>query len=301
MLTGNSSRPATLSAMTSYRGQTVLVTGASRGIGLAVAWRFAELGAAVGMVARDPERIATAARRVPGRAHPVSADLTDPAQCARAVDEVRDVLGPVDVLVSCAGVLQRDFVEDITVEDFERNYRLHTGAALWLSQRVLPAMRRRGRGRIVLVSSELGLIGAPTYGAYCASKWALVGLAESLQHELAGTGVRATVVCPGDVRTEQLRDEQAWGPTGGSAYEKAMDPDRAARAIVRAASGKRATVIVDDPRHALFFRLMAGPRRSRFGPVHSAFEPLLRERRPRAASPADEDGTAADHPAATGI
>jgi NAD(P)-dependent dehydrogenase (short-subunit alcohol dehydrogenase family) len=287
--------------MTSYAGQTVLVTGASRGIGFAVAWRFAELGAAVGMVARDPERIVTAARRVPGRAHPVAVDLTDPAQCVDAVDEVADALGPIDVLVSCAGVLQRDFVEDITVEDFERNYRLHTGAALWLSQRVLPEMRRRGRGRIVLVSSELGLIGAPTYGAYCASKWALVGLAESLQHELAGTGVRATVVCPGDVRTEQLRDEHAWGPTGGSAYEKAMEPALAARAIVRATSGKHATVIVDGPRQALFFRLMAGPRRSRFGPVHAAFEPLLRERRPRALSAADEDDAAVDHPTATGI
>jgi NAD(P)-dependent dehydrogenase (short-subunit alcohol dehydrogenase family) len=286
--------------MTSYAGQTVLVTGASRGIGLAVAWRFAGLGAAVGMVARDPERIVTAARRVPGRAHPVAADLTDPTQCADAVDQVQDALGPIDVLVCCAGVLQRDFVEDIAVEDFERHYRLHTGAPLWLSQRVLPAMRRRDRGRIVLVSSELGLIGAPTYGAYCASKWALVGLAESLQHELAGTGVRATVVCPGDVRTEQLRDEHTWGPTGGSAYEQAMEPDRAAHAIVRAASGKRAMVIVDDPRHALFFRLMAGPRRSRFGPVHAAFEPLLRERRPRAVSPADEDDATAGHRTAAG-
>jgi short-subunit dehydrogenase len=282
--------------MTSCAGQTVLVTGASRGIGLAVAWRFAEAGAAVGMVARDPERLSTAARRVPGRAHPVAADLTDPAECARAVNEVREVLGPIDVLVSCAGTLQRDFTEDIAVEDFERSYRLHAGAALWLSQGVLPEMRRRDCGTIVFVSSELGLIGAPTYGAYCASKWAVLGLAESLQHELAGTGVRATVVCPGDVRTDQLCDEHAWGPTGGSDYTMAMDPDRAARAIVRAASRDDRLVIVDRPWPQLLFRLMAGPRRSRFGPVHGAFEALLRERRPRARGGRPDAEARADAP-----
>jgi NAD(P)-dependent dehydrogenase (short-subunit alcohol dehydrogenase family) len=284
--------------MTSCAGRTVLVTGASRGIGLSVAWRFAELGAAVGMVAHDPQRIAAAAGRVPGRTHPVAADLTDPAQCARAVDEVREVLGPIDILVSCAGVLQRDFVEDIAAEDFERNYRLHVGAALWLSQRVLPEMRQRDGGSIVFVASELGLIGAPTYGAYCASKWAMVGLAESLQHELVGTGVRATVVCPGDVRTEQLCDEHAWGPTGGSEYTKAMDPDQAARAIVRAATRGRRLEIVDRPWPALLFRLMAGPRRSRFGPIHGAFEALLRERRPRAAAPPPAAEPPADAPPA---
>ena len=116
--------------MTSFLDRTVLVTGASRGIGLAVAWRFAELGASVGMVARDPDRLAAAARRLPGRAHAVAADLTDPCQCRHVVDEVQAALGPVDVLVSCAGVLHRDFVEDITVEAFEQSYRLHAGAAL---------------------------------------------------------------------------------------------------------------------------------------------------------------------------
>ena len=283
--------------MTSFLDRTVLVTGASRGIGLAAAWRFAELGASVGMVARDPDRLAAAARRLPGRAHAVAADLTDPAQCRHVVDEVQAALGPVDVLVSCAGVLHRDFVEDISVEAFEQSYRLHAGAALWLSQRVLPGMRRRDEGAIVIVSSELGLIGVPTYGAYCASKWAMVGLTESLQHELAGTGVHASVICPGDVRTDQLAEEWAWGPTGGSSYETAMDPDRVAEAIVRAAAGGEPLVIVDTPRLRLLFRLMAGPRRMRFGPVHAAFERLLRERRPRALSPAP-DADAAEIPRA---
>ena len=171
----------------------------------------------------------------------------------------------------------------MTVEDFESSYRLHVGAALWLSQRVLPGMRRRGRGSIVLVCSELGLIGVPTYATYCTTKAAMVSLSEVLRHELVGTGVRVCAVCPGDVGTDQLLDEQAWGSTGGSTYEAAMAPERVARAVVRASGRSQPLVVVDRPLMALGFRLMAGPRRMRFRFVHSAFTELLRERRPRAA------------------
>jgi short-subunit dehydrogenase len=267
--------------MSAYATRTVVVTGASRGIGLAVATRYAQLGARVGLIAGDPARLERAASEIDARTHWVAADLTDPAECRRAVDEIEGALGPVDVLVSCAGVLRRDFVEDVSVQDFERSYRLHAGAGLWLSQRVLPGMRERGAGSIVLVSSELGLIGGPTYASYCTSKFALVGLAEVLHHELAGTGVRVCAVCPGDVRTDQLAEEHAWGPTGGETYEQAMSAETVARAIVRAGEGSNPVVVIDKPHLRLAFNLMGGPRRLRLAVVQSAFKTLLRERGPR--------------------
>jgi NAD(P)-dependent dehydrogenase (short-subunit alcohol dehydrogenase family) len=272
-----------------FAGRTVLVTGASRGIGLATAKHFAGLGADVGIVASGLAGLRTAQADLPAGTHAVAADLTDPAECARAVAEVEAQLGPVDVLISCAGVLRRDFVEDVTPADFEHSYRLHTGAGLWLTQAVLSGMRARDYGRIVLVSSELGLIGGPSYTSYCTSKWALVGLAEVLHHELAGSGVRACVVCPGDVATDQLAEEIKWGPTGGAAFDKAMSPARVAHAIERAASGRAPVVVIDRPHLRAVFNLLGGPRRLRLKVVHDAFKGLLKDR--AATRPAAKPGS----------
>jgi 3-oxoacyl-[acyl-carrier protein] reductase len=261
-----------------FAGKTVLVTGASRGIGLATAQRFASLGAKVGLVASNAELLAEVATALEGEHHIVAADLADPAECARAVSEVSATLGPVDVLISCAGVLRRDFVENVTPTDFEQSYRLHVGAAVWLTQGVLASMRERGSGRIVLVSSELGLIGGPSYTSYCSSKWAMVGLGEVLQHELAGSGVRASVVCPGDVRTDQLAEEHEWGPTGGVVPEKAMSADYVARAIVRASEKGGPVVLVDRPHLRAAFWVMRRAPRLRVPIVADAYKQLMRGR-----------------------
>ena len=260
-----------------FAGRTVLVTGASRGIGRSTAQRFASLGAHVGLVAGDRQLLGEVAAELEGRHHVVAADLTDPAECSRAVAEVAAALGPIDVLVSCAGVLRRAFLEDVTPADFEQSYRLHVGAAIWLTQEVLPGMRERGFGRVVLVSSELGLIGGPSYASYCASKWAMVGLGEVLAHELAGSGVRATVICPGDVRTDQLTEEHEWGPTGGVTPEKAMSAEHVAGAIVRAAERGSPLVVVDRPHLRVAFWFMRRAPRLRVAIVADAYKKLMRE------------------------
>jgi short-subunit dehydrogenase len=276
--------------MGEHSGQTILVTGASRGIGRAIVHRFAALGARVALVATNRELLAQVAAELPAstQTHIVAADLTEADECRRAVREAESALGPVEILVHNAGVLSRDYIEDVTEADFERAHRLNTAAALWLTQAALPGMRARGRGAIVLVSSELGIIGAPTYASYCTSKWAQLGLAEVLRHELVGSGVQVCAVCPADVRTDQLEQEHAWGPTGGQSLAKALSPEAVARAVVRGAEGTQPLIVVDRPLMALGFRIMAGPRRLRFGPVHDAFKELLKERRPRASA---QDGS----------
>jgi short-subunit dehydrogenase len=274
--------------MAQWDGRTVLVTGASRGIGMATAEHFASLGARVGLVARSETALEALASRLGGQAHAVAADLSDPAESARAVAEVEQALGPVDVLVSCAGGLQRDWIEDVAVEDFEQSYRTGVGAAIWLTQRVLPGMRERGFGRIVLVSSGLGLIGGPTYTSYCTTKFALVGLAEVLHQELRGSGVRACAVCPGDVHTGQLEAEHEWGPTGGVTPEKAMDPARVARDIATAARGSSPVVVIDRAHMRLFYKL-PGTLRRIF--VADAYKRLLRARERPAGTPERRAGT----------
>ena len=278
--------------MSDFAGKTVLVTGASRGIGRACAERFGAQGASVGLVARDASALEELATKLGERSHAVVADLTDAGECRRVAGEVAGALGPIDVLVSCAGVLHRDFVEDVVPEEFELSWRLHVGAALWLTQSVLPAMRERGSGRILLVSSELGLIGGPSYASYCTSKWGLVGLAEVLYHELAGSGVSACAVCPGDVQTDQLSGEIAWGPTGGASFEKAMTAEQVARTIVKAAGESSPLVIADRPHLRAVFRILGGPRGLSRKIVHDAYKSLLRSRAElgRPASPGPRSG-----------
>lgn len=261
--------------MARLSGRTVLVTGASRGIGLATATRAHSDGARVGLVARDADRLRSVAADLGDSCCAVAADLADPQECVRAVDEVEKALGPVDVLVSNAGVLRRDFVSDVKPQDFEDSYRINVGAALWLTQRVLPGMREREYGRIVFVASELGLFGGPSYASYCTSKFALVGLAEVLWHELAGSGVRACAVCPGDVRTDQLEQEHQWGPTGGVTADKAMSPDYVAKAILASLDSHNAVAIIDKPHLRTVFNLWGGSRRLRLTAVHGAYKELL--------------------------
>jgi len=263
-----------------FDGKTVLVTGASKGVGLAAAERFAKLGAKVGLVARDRAALEAAAARIAGETHIVAADLAVREECLRTADEVAAALGAIDVLVSAAGTLQRDWVEEVKPDDFDRNWRLHVGAALWLTQRVLPGMRERRSGSLVYVASELGLIGGASYASYAASKWGLVGFAESLYHEVAGSGVHVAVLCPGDIRTDQLRDDFDWGPTaGGIPFEKAMAPERVAQAIVRSAEGRGKTlVVVDRPQMRLLFAIMGGPRGIGRRGVHDAYKKLLKAR-----------------------
>ncbi|GLY50661.1 SDR family oxidoreductase [Lentzea sp. NBRC 102530] len=169
---------------------SVLITGASRGIGRAIAVELAGRGHRVVATARTPEDLAglpVAAR--------LRLDVTDQA----SIDEAVTAAGRIDALVSNAGTTVRAPLESVPVDEVENLFRLNTFGALRVAQAVLPAMRERGDGRLLFVSSVQGRVVLPIIAPYGASKWALEAIAEGLALETGHFGVKVSIVQPGAV------------------------------------------------------------------------------------------------------
>lgn len=181
------------------RDRVALVSGASRGIGLAIAQALAAEGARVAMVARGPGQLEEAAR--PLGALAVAADLADEAGCRHAVQETEARLGPVEILVNNLGGRAGSSWADTGVPELEAAMALNLYPAIRLSKLVLPRMRERGWGRIVVVSSVFGREagGAPAYNA---AKAAEISFSTSLAREVAKEGITVNCVAPGSVLFE---------------------------------------------------------------------------------------------------
>ena len=181
-------------------GRTALVTGASRGIGTAIARRLAQAGTnvAVGYGGnREPaEKLASEFERLGRRAVAVGGDVSDPAQIPEMVSAAETALGPVDILVPNAGIAMRQSFEEIEVEDWDKTMNVNLRAAFLFAQRVAPGMRERGWGRIVFVSSTAAFTGGIVGPHYTASKAALIGLTHSLAGSLSPHGVTVNAVAP---------------------------------------------------------------------------------------------------------
>jgi len=189
-----------------FRDQTVVVTGASSGIGRATAIAFGAAGARVGLLARrrtELEAVATEIGAAGGRALVVPTDVTRRDAVSRAFDAVADAWGPIDVVVNNAGVLIPSPVTTLRGEDLEAMLRVNLFGALFVMQEAVARMATRG-GSIVNVASLAGLRGVTPLGGYCASKFALVGLTEALRTELHGSPVHVALVMPGVVETPMV-------------------------------------------------------------------------------------------------
>jgi len=162
----------------SFEGKVVLIAGGSRGLGLVLARNFAARGARIAICARDADELERARRDLEERGADVFAGVCDIRQQADVeafIGEVRNKLGEVDVLVNCAGVIQVGPLETQTQQDFENLMDVHFWGPYYAMQAVIPAMRERGSGRIVNISSIGGKIAVPHLASYCASKFALAG------------------------------------------------------------------------------------------------------------------------------
>ncbi len=211
-------------------GRVTLITGASRGIGAAISERLAGEGADVAVAyASDTDaasRVASRIERKGRRVVAVDGDLRDPMAVGGICDEAERALGPVDVLVSNAGIAPRQDLEEISVGDWDEMMEVNLRPAFLLAKRTTPGMRERGWGRIVLISSVAAFTGGLVGPHYAASKAALIGLTRSLAASLAPHGVTVNAVAPA------LIEGGGTLPGGGSDAEEKTHQRLAARVPV---------------------------------------------------------------------
>lgn len=193
-----------------WRDKCVIVSGASSGIGRAVAELAAQRGGKVGLLARRQDRLeaaVTAIRSASGTAELAVADVTDAAQTQAAIQQLEQALGPCQVLVANAGIYRQTDATTFSAAAARDVLQVNTMGVVNLIGAVLPGMVERKSGAICGVASIAAMLGLPGSGAYCASKAAVVTLLESLRVELHDVGIRVTAVCPGFVDTPLITDD----------------------------------------------------------------------------------------------
>ena len=211
------------------KGKVALVTGASRGIGRAIALRLAQAGADIALIyASNGQAAQEAAGQVEalgGRALALRADVSDFAQAQAAYAQVKEALGAPDILVNNAGITRDGLAMRMSQADFDRVVQVNLNGAFYLTRAALPDFVRRRSGRIINITSVSGLDGNPGQANYAASKAGLVGLTKALAREVASRGITVNAVAPGFVATDMTA---------------AMNPDTLAQALKLVPMGRAA-------------------------------------------------------------
>ena len=234
-----------------------MVTGASSGIGAAVGRALSAEGAHVALAARREDallEVQTGLETGDGQESiVVPTDVTDSEQ-VRALEGRAGEMGPVQMLVNCAGVMYYTMMKNVREEEWERTVEVNCKGALNCVGAVLPGMLERGSGHIVTISSDAGRKVFPGLAVYSASKFFVEALSQGLRLETAGTGLRVTTVQPGNVATDLLSmstDEEALEDYGGASEARVLDPEDVAASVVHA---------LVQPEHVAVNEILVEPR-----------------------------------------
>lgn len=236
--------------MNRFAGQVVLITGASSGIGAALAREFARQGADLALLARREDRLRGLAREIEAGGHralALGADVTIDGDVERAVLATRTAFGRIDVAIANAGFGVVGPVERLALDDYRRQFETNVFGVLRTVQATLPSLKAT-RGRLAILGSVAGYIATPGSSPYSMSKFAVRGLANALGHELAAAGVAVTLLSPGFVESEIRRVDNT-GAFQDEVREPIpawliMSPARAARQMVRAIAWRRREAVI---------------------------------------------------------
>jgi NAD(P)-dependent dehydrogenase (short-subunit alcohol dehydrogenase family) len=228
----------------SFRDKSVVITGASRGLGLAIARQLAREGAKLTLLARDETDLKNAAdqlRAYDSEILTIPCDIRNQAEVEAAIGITMERFRTIDVLINNAGIIQVGPIDNIGIADFDDALATHMYGPLFTMLEVIPIMRKKGGGRIVNIASIGGKLAMPHMIPYCASKYALVGLSDGMRAELARDKIHVTTVCPWFMRTGSVYNiavkgdhekEFAWFAMGASIPGFTINADRAARKII---------------------------------------------------------------------
>ncbi len=239
-----------------FEGQTVWITGASSGIGAALAEEWANRGAFIILSGRDHDRLSAIAQRLETETLTLPFDVRDEQAMLEATRKATGWRSGVDIFVANAGISQRSAAIDTDMQVFRDIIDIDLVSQIAATQALLPQMLESGSGKLIFISSIAGKVGVPLRTAYCAAKHGLIGYADALRAELSQKGIDVHVVCPGSVATDVSRNALNGDGTRRDRSDRAIDngipPADAAQRIVDAiASNQREVIVAEGSEEAM--------------------------------------------------